>query len=164
MQEKNKAHNELRGAADLFFKDTLYLKINNNGLSLKEVEKFRTFPRIIANPRISIERLSELAGAKGGISDYVSYNVFMSVERLARQGLVTEGKEGVIPTEKGIMLFSFFEDKAEVKSWLDSAIKKAQSEGADMRRFTQNAEKVRAVIAGMIALYGEGLKDARREN
>ena len=72
------------------------------------MEKFRTFPRIIASPGISIERLSGLSCASGGITDLILYNVFMSVEHLARQGLVTEGKEGVIPTEKGIRLFSFF--------------------------------------------------------
>ncbi len=162
MREKNKARAELMESADSFFKNVFYLKINNNGLSLKEIEKFRTFPRIIANQGISISRLAELAGAEWAIADLVVYNVLMSVEQLARHGLVTEVRDGVLPTEKGIRLFSFFEDDTEVKNWLDSAIKKAQSEGVDIDRFTKNVEKVRAVIGGIIALYGEELKDARR--
>ena len=158
--------NDARESADVFFKNVLRLKINNDGLRFSELEKFNTFPRVASNPGISMDRLFDLAGTQtheGGTVDIIVYHVINSVETLRREGLVRESDGCVFPTEKGQQLFAFFKNADAVEGWLRSAAAKAQAVDANMFRFEQNADKVLKTISRMIDISREGLSATKRE-
>ncbi len=163
MMEKTARQAELKKSASSFFDPILYLKINNLGIPLKELVKFKTFPMIIADKRITVGRLSELTGAEGGIADLVIYNVGMGIDLLANQGLARQNGDFVTATAKGTRLFRFFEDENEVTDWLRGEARKAIFEKVNMARFAQNVNKVYAIIDAMTSSYREELKSARRD-
>lgn len=151
-------------AASSFFRSTLYLHIRNNGISLKEIEKFIAFPRIIANPGISLESLAGLLDVPLQVRDLIMYNTGMGIKMLEEDGLVEMNDNRVSPTEKGIRLFRFLCDREAVDTWLSREASKARSEGVEMVQFANNASKARAIISNMSRTYEDGAKGVARQS